>query len=1167
MDIPTSNATGAYLTITVDELVNLRLVALGRTSPTLIIRRGLILALHTGEILERDVVISGRHIAAITPWNHVSTIDNEIDATGKYISPGFIDTHLHIEYTKLVPAELARLSVPRGTTTVLADANCIANVLGEEGMDFMRTTKTPLRIFQQVSHKVPGGDPEIEMGGVRIATETLAHRVSQSFAATLGESNPFSLDRASAVKQAAALHAGKRITGHTALLSNEPLWAYAAGGIGDDHNAHRPEDVVERLRLGLMLTVMSGSMNSNIESVFSDISQYKAGLNHMSFCADDKFAEDLHREGHIDFHVREAIRYGVEPVQAYRIATLNAALYYRIDHLIGSITPAKLADLLVLDNLEDAKPSIVIVNGKVVARDNKASFVNNDPVPPFTLNTIHLNPTFFDPSTYRTYPKQPKAKHVYIQAVEMYDGYFKRAFHTPLQIHPTEGHLLSDLSNDVLKLVVIDRHHKTTNHGTAFVRGFKLKRGAIACTTNCENQNLVILGTSDEEIAFAAKAIHVLGGGYVAVAAGDVLGSVELAVAGCMSLEPYEEVVRKSRQLDEIVQRELVGGEPRDAMKVPFMILSFVGLVGVPDLGVTELGLVHTAKQELINVLLDEQEVGNHTLGVASVETLATRAQGRKVHSSHPTVEEPTIYALSTASGRAAIAVIRVSGPACRRVYQGLCPSKAFPKPRHAALRKLYTPNLPPSISTLLDSGALVLYFPAPNTVTGEDVLELHVHGGPAIVRAVLAAIPQCVESAGGVKAAGARIRYAEPGEFTRRAFANSRMDLPQIESLGETLSATTEQQRMLSVRGTTSKLATRYECWRTLLLQARGELEALIDFSEDQHFDESPAALCASVAYQVQNLSTLIEAHVANAVRGELLRSGISVALLGAPNAGKSSLLNRIVGREAAIVSHEAGTTRDVVEVGVDLGGWLVKIGDMAGLRKAGLVGADVVGAVEEEGIKRAKQRALQSDVLIVVQDATATMDPEVVETAKQCVDLGINVVVAINKIDQLDDPQLSDNWKAKVHDLLRIPAERIFFVSCREAEQSSRATSSRKDPGQVQAFLHGLLETFRGMTAALVPGSDPDPSIWQESLGATERQRALLSECLLHLDSFLKAVQDPSQDQSRSVAIEIDEPDAVDIVIAAESLRLAADALAKITGRGEGGDVEEVLGVVFEK
>jgi tRNA modification GTPase len=449
----------------------------------------------------------------------------------------------------------------------------------------------------------------------------------------------------------------------------------------------------------------------------------------------------------------------------------------------------------------------------------------------------------------------------------------------------------------------------------------------------------------------------------------------------------------------------------------------------------------------------------------------------------------------------------------------------------------------------MLDSGALVLYFPAPHTVTGEDVLELHVHGGPAIVKAVLAAIPECAKVPGNATPPRTQIRYAEPGEFTRRAFANNRMDLPQIESLGETLSASTEQQRKLSVRGTTSSLAARYEHWRVLLLQARGELEALIDFSEDQHFDESPAALCASVADQARALRVQMEAHVANAVRGELLRNGISVALLGAPNAGKSSLMNRLVGRDAAIVSQEAGTTRDVVEVGLDLGGWLVKIGDMAGLRRAGLLGADVVGAVEQEGIRRAKQRALESDVLVVVQDATAEMDPEVMETAKQCVDTGINVLVALNKSDQvvaLDSARAS--WESKIYSTLGLSNDHMTFISCKEPNNSN-----------LPAFLTTLQDTFTSMTAALVPDSDPDPSIWQESLGATERQRLLLSECLDHLASFLATV---SADTSPT-----DDAEEVDIVVAAECLRSAADALARITGCGESGDVEEVLGVVFEK
>ncbi|KAF4615722.1 hypothetical protein G7Y89_g15266 [Cudoniella acicularis] len=552
-----SGSTGSHLTITVDELMRLRLVALGSRAPSLIIRGGQVLSLHTGEILPRDVVISGRHIAAITPWNHFPRATEEVSAHGKFVSPGFIDTHIHVEYTKLTPGELARLSVPRGTTTILADANCIANVFGGRGMDFMGETTTPLRIFRQVSHKIPGNGPDIELGGTSVSTAELCERVSQENAATLGESNPFSLDLASAQKQAAALHAGKRITGHTALLENEPLWAYAAGGIGDDHNAHQTQDVIERLRLGMMLTVMSGSMNSNIASVFSNIPALKGGFGHLSFCADDKLAEDLDSEGHIDHHVREAIRLGLDKIQAYRIATLNAAQYYRIDHLVGSVTPAKLADLLILESLEEVRPVEVIVNGKLVSWNNKPLFENNDIIPPFTLNSIHIDPQFLEASSFYLKPLSGKSE-AWVQGMEMYDGYFKRAFHALLPAGPS-GFLKCDIERDILKVVVIDRHHATRNRGIGFVRGFGLQRGAIACTTNCENQNLVVVGTSDEEIAHAIREIVQIGGGFIAVSDGKCLGSVQLDVAGCMSSQPWERVRDDSIACDDAV-RKVLGG-------------------------------------------------------------------------------------------------------------------------------------------------------------------------------------------------------------------------------------------------------------------------------------------------------------------------------------------------------------------------------------------------------------------------------------------------------------------------------------------------------------------------------------------------------------------------------------------------------------------------------
>lgn len=556
---------------------------------------------------------------------------------------------------------------------------------------------------------------------------------------------------------------------------------------------------------------------------------------------------------------------------------------------------------------------------------------------------------------------------------------------------------------------------------------------------------------------------------------------------------------------------------------------------------------------------------------------------GNQYKTGTPSVEatEPTIYALSSAPGRAAIAVIRISGPACLGIYHKLCPNRPAPKPRLATVRTLYTPNAPPIPTNILDNSALLLYFPCPRTATGESILELHIHGGPATVRAVLAAIPLSSSKPDS-------IRYAEPGEFTRRAFLNDRLDLTQVEALGDTLAATTEQQRLLSIRGSGAKLVQNYEDWRQTLLAARGELEALIDFSEDQHFDESPAELCKSVAEQVGILKRGLALHVGNAVRGELLRKGIGLAFLGAPNVGKSSLLNRVVGREAAIVSREAGTTRDVVEVGLDLGGYFVRLGDTAGLRGVsgggtgeGEVKEEIVGQIEREGMRRARERAAESDVVVVVlsfeQTADAgqvalNLDPEVITTASKLVAEKNNVLVAINKTDRIpaDDATVLSS-RAINETLTALPGltrDRIHLISCQPNPPPSTTQKPVSDPGNLQTFLQALVQHFASLTSALNPSnpspdSDSDPSLYQESLGASERHRLLLESCISALEGFLGEVSAPTTESENSP----DGSGEADIVVAAEYLRRAAECLARITGRGEGGDVEEVLGVVFEK
>jgi len=426
-------------------------------------------------------------------------------------------------------------------------------------------------------------------------------------------------------------------------------------------------------------------------------------------------------------------------------------------------------------------------------------------------------------------------------------------------------------------------------------------------------------------------------------------------------------------------------------------------------------------------------------------------------------------------------------------------------------------------------------------------MLELHTHGGPATVKAVLSAISRCKSIS--------RIRYAEAGEFTRRAFQNDRLDLAQVEALSDTLSAETEQQRRAAVRGNSGALGRTYERWRQQLLEARGELEALIDFSEDHDFSDTDPDLLKNVRRDVKSIRTSIGVHKEASRRAEMVRKGIRISMLGPPNAGKSSLLNRIVGREASIVSTEAGTTRDVVEVSLDIEGYLCTFADTAGLRSSSTrIGGDtsleegVIGMIEQEGIRRAKAKASESDLIIVMASIEPSgvqgqcriqYDAEALEIATKAE----QYVVAINKTDILPKPMFEQVLEAFKGSLPSIPSDKIIPISCKYDLMSAPLG---QDQGNIAHLISHLAASFKSLT-----------TLGDEDLyGVTERQRQLLSSCDEYLAQYMAETEEADM-------AELD----FDLVVAAEHLRAAADCLSRLTGRGEAGDVEEVLGVVFEK
>ncbi|ACJ00181.1 tRNA uridine-5-carboxymethylaminomethyl(34) synthesis GTPase MnmE [Rhodospirillum centenum] len=324
-----------------------------------------------------------------------------------------------------------------------------------------------------------------------------------------------------------------------------------------------------------------------------------------------------------------------------------------------------------------------------------------------------------------------------------------------------------------------------------------------------------------------------------------------------------------------------------------------------------------------------------------------------------------TIFAPATAPGRGGVQVVRLSGPLAGPALVRL--SGRLPPPRQATLASLHDP----AGGEVFDR-ALLLWFPAPASFTGEDVAELHLHGG----RAVLAAAAEALTALG--------LRVAEPGEFSRRAFEHGKLDLTEAEAIADLVAAETAAQRRQALRQMDGALGRLYEDWRHRLVRALAHLEAEIDFPEE----DLPGGLTDSVRPVVRDLLAEIAAHLADGHRGERLRDGIAIAILGAPNAGKSSLLNAIARRDVAIVSAQAGTTRDVIEVALDLGGYPVTLADTAGLR-------ETLDAVESEGIRRALDRAARADLTLLVFDATLPPDPATLALA------GEDALVVLNKAD----------------------------------------------------------------------------------------------------------------------------------------------------------------------
>ena len=440
-------------------------------------------------------------------------------------------------------------------------------------------------------------------------------------------------------------------------------------------------------------------------------------------------------------------------------------------------------------------------------------------------------------------------------------------------------------------------------------------------------------------------------------------------------------------------------------------------------------------------------------------------------------ISEQTIYALASGKGRSGVAVIRVSG--ARAGDAAIALAGRLPPPRTVAVRQIRAPRS----SDVLDEG-LVIWFPAPGSFTGEDIAEFHVHGSPAVVAAVL-----------GVLAEQPGLRPAEPGEFTRRAFGNGRMDLVQVEGLGDLIEAETEAQRRQAVRQMSGSVARRYEDWRAELLHCLAYFEAEIDFADEA---DVPDDVSRGMQEKLAALKDGIEAQLDDARRGERLRGGLRVVIAGRPNVGKSSLLNCLAERDVAIVSEHAGTTRDVIEVHLDLNGFPVTLADTAGLREAR-------DEVEREGVERARLRLSEADLVLWV------IDPDDLDHGPGIDGLGdTGFLGVLNKSDLMTDAGAA--------------------VKAMSGARTWLAVSARTGAG-----IGGLIAALSDWAGELFSGTE-------EPLITRERHRKALIDCSGHIAAALAGWDGEAE-------------------LVAEDLRMAARALGRVTGRVDVEDLLDVI------
>ncbi|MCP5454973.1 MAG: adenine deaminase [Thermotogae bacterium] len=566
-------------------------VALGKEVPDILLTNLKLLNIFSGKTEETSIALHKKRIAGIGNYSEGKEI---IDLKGQYVLPGFIDAHLHIESSMLSPRRFAELVLPSGTTTVIADPHEIANVIGIDGLDYMikSTEGIPLNVYIAVPSAVPSTN--LETSGARLGPEDIIGFIDNHprRVISLGEVMNFpgvlNLDPELLTKIEILRHKYKKIDGHAPFVTGKELNAYINAFIKSDHECTTVEEALEKVSRGMQIFIREGTAAKNFNELIKAVNIN----NHQffSFCTDDKDPKDILSEGHINYMVKKSVEYGLDPLVAVRMATINTAKYFNLRSM-GAVAPGYKADMVVVDNLKDFNINTVIKDSKIVVENGKLlsevkGFYNEMPskignviLPDFSEKTLEI---------------KVKGKKIRVITLEEGSIITKEKIEYP---KISGGIAVSAPERDIIKVAVIERH-KGSHFSLGFAQGLGIKSGAIGTSIGHDSHNLGIAGTNDKDMIIAAKKLQEMNGGLVIVKNEKILWYLELPIGGLMSDRKPEYVV-------EILSQQKDALNAIGCKKDIFMTLAFIQLPVIPEIKITDLGIIDVAKQKIVDLFTE----------------------------------------------------------------------------------------------------------------------------------------------------------------------------------------------------------------------------------------------------------------------------------------------------------------------------------------------------------------------------------------------------------------------------------------------------------------------------------------------------------------------------------------------------------------------------------